>query len=132
MSIWCSGRTIGYDDWPDENDEMTSEVRSYATGWSNHYPTTDGDVERPASINTAYLPPYCVPGHSEDWYEGQVGPWLRLCVDGWKHDYYNPTNVVDKEYASVVLDVKAVESLVHDLTFWLSLEKIYPTESEPA
>lgn len=124
MSIWCSMPSIGHDDYEDES---LGDVRSYATGWSNHYPTTDGDVERPASIDLAYLPPYCVPGRRDDpWADDEVGPWLRLGVSGWKHNYFKPEEVLGEEDIQVVLDVAAVQALADQLTEWLDRTVVYP------
>lgn len=129
MSIWCSLPTIGHDDWPDDDDEPTGEVRSYANGFSNHYPTTDGTVEREASIDLAYLPPYCVPGRRDDpWADNGTGPWLRLGVTSWEHDWYHPTSVKQRESADVVLDVAAVQVLADQLNEWLDRTKVYPTD----
>lgn len=135
MSIWCSGRTIGHElDWePDPDDEPTGEVRSYCDGWSNHYPTTDGEAEQPASLDVSHIPSWCVPGHRWDgdgeepeWYFGAIGPWCRLIVESWKHDFMNTPAVKGRERASVVMDEAAVRSLVADLTAWLEQPKVYP------
>lgn len=63
MSIWCSLPNIGFDD---EVDESVGQVRSYASGWSNHYPTTDGTVERDATLDLAYIPAWCAGGDDDD------------------------------------------------------------------
>lgn len=128
MSIWASDASIGFDQFDDE--PQVGEVRSYATGWSNHYPTTDGEVERPALIDTAHLPPWCVPGHDDvDTYDGQIGPWLRLGVSGWQHNYFKPSEVIGEVDVQVVLDVEAVRALHSHLTWWLEQEKVYPIVS---
>ena len=94
MSIWCSLETIGWDDdrWTDiDGNPITAErhggeVRSYANGWSNHYPTTDGEVEQRASIDLADISAWCVPGHQDIANFDERGPWLRLSVNSANHD----------------------------------------------
>lgn len=131
MSIWCSRPHIGYDPYPDEPQPAGGQVRSYATGWSNHYPTTDGTVEQPASIDTAHIAPWCVPGHerrseSATLDDESVGPWLRLAVDTAVHNPRNPSTVTGHTSAEVVLDEAAVRALVDDLTDWLNTPKVHP------
>lgn len=128
MSIWCSGPTIGWDDWPDEYPQpQGGQVRSYANGWSNHYPTTDGAVEREAAIDTATIPVWCVPGHSEE-FDETLGPWLRLGVSSWEHNWHKPADVIGEEHADIVMDEDAVRALVASLTEWLEQPKAYPIE----
>lgn len=127
MSIWCSRPHIGYDD-PDP-DAAGGEVRSYATGWSNHYPTTDGTVERPAFIDTAHIAPWCVPHHedAETTFTGQEnGPWLRLSMSTADHNWHEPHTVTGTTHASVVMDEDAVRALVADLEAWLTEPKVRP------
>jgi hypothetical protein len=89
VSIWAShrddiGRTTSESGWPAEFD---GSVRTYADGWSNHYPTDD--VELPAAVSLAEIPPWCVPGHREAFeqreaddaeYPETPGPWLRMSL----------------------------------------------------
>ena len=124
MSIWCSLPTVGFSDW---DDEQVGQVRSYATGWSNHYPATDDTVEQRACIDLAHTPTWCVPGHSDhDGYIDGVyglGPWLRLHVDTWEHDC---ERVVGPVRAGVVIDEEAARALRDALTDWLDTPKVYP------
>lgn len=114
MSIWVSHGPVGGD------------VRSCANGWSNHYPTTDGTVERPAAIDLASIPTWCVPGH--DLTEGRArGPWLRLGVFTARHDFRDPRVVLERLSANVVMDESAVRDLVAQLTDWLDTPKVHPT-----
>lgn len=123
MSIWCSNSVIGHDPHDDEPVEQV-QVRSYANGWSNHYPTTDGTVERDASIDTSFIPAWCAGGEDDD-YES-VGPWLRLGVKSWRHDWREPTELVGPETADVVMDESAVRTLVDQLNEWLARPKVAP------
>lgn len=120
MSIWVSRPGIGFDEL---EDAPAGQVRSYANGWSNHYPTTDGTVEREASVDTAHVPAWCVPGH-EDNFDGEtVGGWLRLTVRTTEHDFWSPRRVVGDQVASVVIDEDAARALVADLRDWLDTPK---------
>jgi hypothetical protein len=112
MSIWSSWEEI--------------PCRSYANGWSNHYPTTTGTVERDGcAVDIASIPAYCVPGHDDD--DGvAVGPWLRLSVDSVEHDFSAPENVLGDRSASVVLDRDAVAALRDQLQDWLDRPEVYP------
>ena len=126
MSIWCSGPLIGRD--PHEVDpDVHVQVRSYANGWSNHYPNTDGVVERDACIDVAVIPAWCVGGEVDD-YEA-AGPWLRLGLRSWQHDWSHPADVVGKMSASVVLDEAAVRALAGQLSEWLERPKVLPVVS---
>ena len=125
MSIWCSGPSIGFDAYDDEPQPNGGQVRSYATGWSNHYPTIDGDVEREASIELATIPAWCAGGEACD--SASVGRWLRLSVDTSEHNFNKPTEVVGCVHASVVMDEAAVRHLAQELTEWLAIPKVSPT-----
>lgn len=128
MSIWCSGTHIGFDDDdadPDVPDPFGGQVRSYATGWSNHFPTIDGKVERPASIDLATMPAWCAGGADDDF--ESLGPWARLTVRSAAHNYFNPVEVTGPEIATVVLDEGAAGELVAQLTDWLARPKVRPT-----
>lgn len=125
MSIWCSLPAIGFDD--DELDEPVGQVRSYASGWSNHYPTTDGTVERDATLDLAYIPAWCAGGDDDS---DAVGPWLRLGVRSHAHNYSSPAEVVGRADATVVLDEDAVRALVDQLTQWLARPKVSPARDE--
>ena len=123
MSIWCPYNDIGNTEWPDEPSRGT--VRSYAVGWSNHYP--DDKVEQPSAIGVASIPAYCVPDHSDET-DGALGPWLQLSIDGWDHDHALRNKAAARRASlSVVLDEEAVTSLVADLTAWLARPKVHPT-----
>ena len=127
MSIWCSHQDIGWDDLAEDTSKPNGgEVRSYASGWSNHYPTTDGNVEQPASVGVSTLPTWCVPGHENDYSEG-VGPWLRMHVLSWKHDYCSggkPT--AERDSAWVVMDPDAARALAAELLAWAEREHVQP------
>lgn len=128
MSIWCSWPTIGFDGWDDEPQPRGGQVRSYATGWSNHYPTTDDGVEQPASVDLAHIAPWCVPGWSDDELslDLEVGPWLRLSLDSCETTTKEPVEVVSDVHASVVMDEAAVVALRDALTEWIETEKVQP------
>lgn len=132
MSIWCSLPHIGFDDsWDGEDSPNVGQVRSYATGWSNHYPTTDGSVEREACIDLAHMPTWCVPGHHDT--DGEIdgewgaGPWIRMHVTSWEH---NCEQVSGQQRAGIVMDETAVRALVQSLTEWLNKPKAHPREAD--
>ena len=129
MSIWSSRTDIGAYDLPGEEDKPPGEVRSYAEGWSNHYPTDD--VEKPAFVGTASIPPWCVPGHFDDPASEDMatGPWLRLHVATWNEDYGMP---MIANGATVILDVEAARSLAAELLSWAEERHIEPTAHDPA
>jgi hypothetical protein len=145
MSIWCSWPEIGYDMWPgdgvhggvefmtlgdrpDPNVPNGGEVRSYAVGFSNHYPTCDGEYEQRANVGISHCPVWCVPGYDDEFDDDTVGEWVRLDVFTAVHDYQQggkPTG----EYvnAAVVLDEAAARALVADLSAWLDRPKAHPS-----
>jgi len=125
MSIWASLPNIGHDEFEDESRGI---VVSYVDGWSNHYPSPDEGPEHPSSIDLATMPPWCVPGWSEhDGDDMSCGPWLRLCVHGWLHDWHNPRDgEVTEESASVVMDEAAARELHQQLSDWLARPKVHP------
>jgi hypothetical protein len=125
MSIWCSLPAIGF---AAELDEPVGQVRSYASGWSNHYPTTDGAVEREAALDLAYIPAWCAGGADDDF--EVVGPWFRLGLYSHTHNYSSPADVVGPADATVVLDEDAVRALIGELTVWLNRPKVSPGRSE--
>src|SRR4051794_37933050 len=102
MSIWCSWTEVGHDVEPPHLAEMglevvtlgdppesptRGEVRSYATGYSNHYPTTDGEWEQPANVGISSIPVWCVPGHGDEFDDETLGGWVRLDVYTAEHDF---------------------------------------------
>jgi hypothetical protein len=127
MSIWCPWEEVGYDTEVGEPTTASrGEVRSYAEGFSNHYP--DDQIERPSSINVAHIPRWCVPGHrddsDEDYCDGApVGDWCRLDVTTWDGNYKDPKG---PWCHSVVLDETAARSLAADLLAWAEREKVHP------
>lgn len=126
MSIWCSLPTIGFDD-ADEPEAPVGQVRSYANGWSNHYPSCGGTVEREAALDLAYIPSWCAGGHEDD---ESVGPWLRLGLRSSVHNFEAPAEVLGSAQADVVLDEDAVRALVGELTAWLERPKVAPDQVE--
>lgn len=124
MSIWVSLPIIGHPGPMDAFEERRGDVRSYATGWSNHYP--DHTVEHDSRIDLALIPVWCVPGHRESTSTTLVGPWLRLGVDTRTHDFHDPTGPTSPVYVSVVMDEEAVRALRDDLTDWLHRPKAHP------
>ncbi len=124
MSIWCSHPDIGFDEHadPDEPQPNGGQVRSYATGWSNHYPTTNGEVEREASIDLATIPAWCAGGADDDF--TSLGPWIRLGINSHAHNFHKPEEVSGPERADVVLDEGAARELVAQLTRWLDTPKV--------
>lgn len=145
MSIWCSWREIGYDieppdeagfefvylgDRPDPNVPEGGEVRSYAVGYSNHYPTRDGEYEQRANVGLAHCPVWCVPGHGDDFDDEVIGEWVRLDVYTAEHDFNKggkPTGRYD--LASVVMDEAAARALAADLLEWADRTKAYPIQA---
>lgn len=124
MSIWCSWRTIGHDE--DDEDPQRGEVRSYAYGWGNHYPTTDGQVEQPANVELAYLPAICVPGHQDEVdVDEDMGPWLRLYMTSRQRIYING-EPIGRKSAAVVIDEAAARHLAADLLEWANWPKVHP------
>lgn len=101
------------------------DVRSYASGWSNHYPTTDGEVEQPAHVGLAHIPTWCVPGHRGD-EEGAddypLGQWVRLDVV--THDHEDGKPVGGPWAHSVVMDEGAARQLAADLLKWADSPKV--------
>jgi hypothetical protein len=125
MSIWCSRVVVGFDEGAEGPQPFGGQVRSYATGWSNHYPSVGGEVEQEAMIDTAHLAADCVPGHDDiDW--PNVGPWFRLGVITPRHDWHNPTKIIGVDEATVVMDEAAVRALVAEPQDWLALPKVHP------
>ncbi len=130
MSIWCSYENIGWDEYSDDPTRPNGgEVRSYASGWSNHYPTTDGQVEQPASIGLATVPPWCVPGQDEDMDDwDRTGPWIRLHVLSQEHEAGVATG--ERSYSAVVLDVDAARTLGQQLLDWANSEHVEPVADD--
>lgn len=169
MSIWCSLSHIGTDTTvmyevaegiyevdltkdgsgadgrtPVEPVAERGKVLSYAEGFSNHYPDDTGTHETPASINLAYVAPWCVPGHDQDGDSfsctgcgrqhedvADVGDRVRLDVDApqalsfWREDGEDGP-VVKPAHVSVVLDEEAARQLRDDLDAWLKAKKVRP------
>ena len=122
MSIWASRINIGHDNSPWPEERPPGEVRSYANGWSNHYPTPD--VEKPAFVGTAHIPPYCVPGHGDDAAsEEATGPWLRLHVAVWNEELGSP---MIPDGGAIILDPDAARSLAAELLSWADSEHVQP------
>lgn len=123
MSIWVSYDVLAFD-----GDDLPrgGEVRSYASGFSNHYPTTDGLVERPSSVDIAHIPSWCVPGHHDENDPLSVGGWLRLNISTWQHHRHDPAEVIDEVHAGVVLDRAAVVLLHAQLGEWLDRPQLEP------
>lgn len=129
MSIWASLQGVGEFYNEDDPQRPPGVVASFATGWSNHYPDPDNGPEKVASVGLALVPSWCVPGHRDTELYDHVGPWLRLGVCSHEHDFHEggkPTG--NEEQADVVMDEDAVRSLVEQLTSWLDLPKVRPTE----
>jgi hypothetical protein len=138
MSIWCSRPHIGFDTFwePNRKRPTSGQVRSYANGWSNHYPTTDGTVEQPAMVDTAHIAPWCVPGNEtfDVGPDGKCGPWLRLGVHTVEHSYPSGGQFDadgKRVEAYVVLNENAVRALVADLQEWLDTPKARPKKPKP-
>lgn len=124
MSIWCSWESVGHDDFPDRTEPRGGDVRSYASGWSNHYPTHD--VELPAHVGLAHIPTWCVPGHRDEENDDDfpLGPWVRLDVV--THDYENGKAAGGPWAHSVVMDEGAARQLAADLIQWADSPKAQP------
>lgn len=124
VSIWCSWEPVGHED----GDKRGGDVRSYAQGWSNHYPTTDGQVEKPCHVGIAHIPTWCVPGHrdADSAEDDPLGPWVRLDVVTYDHERGKP---VGGPWAhSVVMDEGAARQLAADLLAWADMEKVQPKD----
>lgn len=139
MSIWCSWNPVGYEEpEPRRRDaRRRGEVRSYANGWSNHYPTRDGKVECRASVDIAHIAPWCTPGWQQkdpglpNFTSGdrcEVAEWLRLTVYTRHHDFNSGEATNEMRCEAVVMDEEAVRALVADMTAWLDLPKVHPIE----
>ena len=134
MSIWCSRPHVGFElHWepdPDEDHPQGGQVRTYVDGWSNHFPTTDGDAEQEAMIDTAHIAPWCTPGWENREAECQMmaGPWLRLSVSGPRTEISRGAVKVGQHHlsVSVVLDEAAVDALIADLIEWRDTPKTRP------
>lgn len=125
MSIWCSWPGIGRS--TPEATRGRGDVLSYAEGFSNHFPRTDGAVELPAAVDVADIAPWCVPGHDEcgSCDGGHVGPWLRLSISAEvSRSYWEKPPARRSFHESVVMDRDAVEALAADLTRWLALDHV--------
>lgn len=127
MSIWSSLPAVGFED---PHEAPNGQVRSYATGWSNHYPTLDGTVERPAALHLADIPAWCAGGNDGDF--ESVGRWLRLGLHSHEHNFKAPSEVLGEVDATVVMDEHAVRLLATELTRWLERPKVSPTDPEHA
>lgn len=136
MSIWCSLPTITPTAPEVDDYDVCAGVWSYVDGFSNRYPAPDDGkhIERPACIDLADMPEWCVPGHVNGDENNYVerGPWLRLGIHGWRHDYSDPTNPAKgaEEYATVVLDEDAAKALHAQLSEWLAAPKARPKAAE--
>lgn len=138
MSIWSPrrddvGRTTADTGWPEDFD---GSVRTYADGWSNHYPTDD--VEKPAAVSLSEIPPWCVPGHREA-FENPTddveqpedpGPWLRmgLFTQSRRRDDGGPAI---PDGATVVINPDAARELGKALTAWADGGHTQPKEQHP-
>jgi hypothetical protein len=137
MSIWASITDIGEDD----DGKFDGSVVSYIQGWSNHYPTspmgdTDLAGEESASVDTAWLPSWCVPGNRpteaaplSEWRDVDecVGPWLRLGVRCREVSVWTERPVTGPlQWHAVCLNEAAVCQLRDDLSEWLEREKVHP------
>jgi len=105
VSIWAS------------HDDIKNGVRTYAMGFSNHYPDTK--VEKPAEIDLAHIPSYCVPGHRDETDWRSVGEWLRIGMSR-----------RGEWIGCVVLNEKAVKRLRDELSEWLDRPKLSPVPPE--
>lgn len=116
MSIWSTWVAAGHDD--SGLHAPIGDVRSYATGWSNHYPDTV--VEQPSCVMVGVIPQWCVPGHQDDAMCDAVGEWLLLTAVGWRHDFASPAAPpAERESVSVSMNADAVRALRDQLTAWL-------------
>lgn len=132
MSIWSSWPHIGYEWFGGRKRKPEGGVvRTYARGWSNHYPTLD--VEPPASIDFAAIPAWCVPGHEESGesdYE-RCGPWLRMSLDTDAFTLNEGSEPVPGARVSVVMDERAVTALRDTCDEWLARPKARPKRQSP-
>jgi len=128
VSIWAShndevGRTTTETGWPEEFD---GSVRTYADGWSNHYPTDD--VEKPAAVSLAGIPPWCVPGHRADEHLEHPGPWLRMSL--LTQSRRRDGGPVIPDGATVVINPAAARALAAALTAWADGGHTMPKEGK--
>lgn len=142
MSIWGSSDIAGMN----ENDVPDGSVVSYIKGWSNHYPgqfVNDDDQSRfgfakeiteetPAAVGTAWLPPWCVPGHEHQAeidgldVDTHLGPWLRLDITMRTVSIWAGVEIGNQDVHSVCLNERAVTALRDNLNEWLAREKLHP------
>jgi hypothetical protein len=130
MSIWQSTVDVGTTgDFPLTFD---GTVRTYADGWSNHYPTDD--VELPAAVGLAQLAPHCVPGHLDDAYDedgpnGRPGPWLcmHMITQSRRRAAGAPRSI---DGSTVLLNPDAARALAAALTAWADGGHTMPIEGE--
>jgi hypothetical protein len=119
VSIWIGHTPIGQGHKHfDDEERQTGNVLSFATGFSNHYPSLDGP-EQPAGVMIAHIPSWCVPGHDEEVDWPVSGEWLRLEVASWAHEWGSGGQVITgEEGATVVLDAEAARNLGKALLEW--------------
>jgi len=123
VSIWASTVTVGRDVF---GSEAPDGVIGYAEGWSNHYP--DRVVEKPACVDLAEIPAWCVPGHRDDYSDTATGTWVRMSVNVWNDQYGRPMCATG---ATVNLDPEAARALGKALIEWADSEHVEPTEDAP-
>lgn len=130
MSIWATHAEIGKPGTDPMSDDFDGTVRTFADGWSNHYPTDD--VEKPASVGLAFMPAHCVPGYLDDAYDGDEdgapGPWLRmhLLTESIRRNDDGP---VIPDGATVILKPSAARTLGAALIAWADGGHTSPREA---
>ncbi len=130
MSIWCSWTAIGFDRQSDGH--RRGDVRTYADGFSNHYPDQTGSHELEAGLGIDHAAPWCVPGHDEcSDCDDEVGHYLRLSMWDDGSLYWSAKESParrEPRYMAVVMDVEAARALRDDLDEWLAKAHIEPLE----
>lgn len=136
MSIWCSQDHIGTES---VYEAQGGQVLTYAEGFSNHHPDLTGSHERPATVDIAYAPSWCVPGHRDaeepvcecgethDAY-AEVSPWVRLTLAAEESlSWWGPDKPkVEPLCASVVMDEAAARELARQLLEWADSPHLAP------
>lgn len=109
MSIYSSRVTVGHDAFQrqDIGRVVAHPDNRLALVYGEHWPA--------GHVSTASIPPWCAPGHEEDWDGAECAPWLRLTVSA------------GGLYGDVLMDSGAARALAADLLAWADEPKV----SEP-
>ena len=116
MSKWATTTAVGWQD-PRWSSVERYGVLSYVH--SGHYPS---DEDRPGMVDMATMPPWCVPGLSEDDMPDDVSaPWLRIATATWDDERREPV-----WNRAVVLSPDAARALAGILLAWADAAHVEP------